>query len=237
MSTTVRRALARGLSIAPGERYPTMAALLAALARDPARTRRRVALGAFAMMGVAALGAVGARTASRAPDPCGAGAGKASAVWNACARAAIEASFGSLGLPYAKPALAAVTTALDAYAERWAGMYRDACMATRVRGEQSDELLDLRMACLSNHLREMSAVEKVFESADRKTVERATTTAQNLPALDDCANAALLRGEAKLPSDPGSRVAVDEVRGALAGVRALEAAGRFKEGLAQAGTS
>ena len=45
-----------------------------------------------------------------------------------------------------------VTKLLDDYAAKWAGLYRDACEATHVRGEQSEEVLDLRMGCLNERL-------------------------------------------------------------------------------------
>ena len=232
----VARALVRGLSVDPAARHPNMRALLAALSRDPARTRRRWALSGSALIAVAALGALGSRMlAAKQVDPCAGGAAKAASVWDASTRAKVEAAFDASGLAYAKPSFAAVAAALDAYAQRWTGMYQDACMATRVRGEQSDELLDLRMACLTNHLRETGAFTKLLESADRQVIDRAPASAQNLPTLDDCANVALLRGETRLPTDPQSRAAIDEVRGALADARALEAAGRIKEGLAKAG--
>ena len=209
-----------------------MGALLTALARDPARALRRWVLGGITLLGVAGLGGAAARAVSRAPDPCAGGAAKVGAVWDARRRTAIETAFAVAGLPYAKAAVA-VTAGLDAYAKRWGGMYQDACLATRVRGEQSDELLDLRMACLSNRLQEMGAFAKVLEGADRHAIERAPARTENLPPLDDCANVALLRTEARLPSDVKARATLEEVRGALADARALEAAGRFKEGLAQ----
>ena len=234
----VARALVRGLSVDPAARHPNMRALLAALARDPARTRRRWAMSGSALLAVAALGAVGSRMfAKQQVDPCAGGAAKVAAVWDGSTRAKIGAAFDASALPYAKPSFATVAAALDAYAQRWAGMYQDACMATRVRGEQSDELLDLRMACLTNHLRETGAFTKLLETADRKVIDRAPASAQNLPTLDDCANVTLLRGEARLPPDAQSRAAIDEVRGALAEARGLEAAGASRRASRRPGRS
>ena len=45
---------------------------------------------------------------------------------------------------------------LDQYAVDWSNQYKDACEATRVRGEISEDVLDLRMACLGDRLKELS---------------------------------------------------------------------------------
>jgi hypothetical protein len=54
----IRRTVARGLSSAPSERHPSMEALLQALAKDPARRLRRIALavGAIAVIAVVIAG-------------------------------------------------------------------------------------------------------------------------------------------------------------------------------------
>ena len=44
--------------------------------------------------------------------------------------------------------------ALDDYTDRWATVHREACVATRIRGEHSEALLDRQMACLRRRLRE-----------------------------------------------------------------------------------
>ena len=60
----VRRALLRGLATRPEDRWPTMAALLHQLGRDPARRQRRIALAAA---GALAVGGVIMSLALRAP--------------------------------------------------------------------------------------------------------------------------------------------------------------------------
>ena len=60
-----------------------------------------------------------------------------------------------------------LTTLLDRYAARWADMYTEACEATQVRGEQSAEVLDLRMECLNQRLSSVSR-------AHRRTRRRPT---------------------------------------------------------------
>ena len=47
-----------------------------------------------------------------------------------------------------------VAARLDDYTGRWAAIHREACVATRIRGEHSEALLDRQMACLRRRLRE-----------------------------------------------------------------------------------
>jgi len=68
-----------GLSVAPEDRYPSMDALLAALAADPGRARRRrlAGLGALVLAGAALAGA------ERAPEVCRGDARALAGVWDA----------------------------------------------------------------------------------------------------------------------------------------------------------
>jgi predicted Ser/Thr protein kinase len=56
ISGAVRAIILRGLSIKPGDRFPTMGHLLAELGRDRAKPWRRTSYAAFALAGVLALG-------------------------------------------------------------------------------------------------------------------------------------------------------------------------------------
>jgi hypothetical protein len=71
-------------------------------------------------------------------------------VWNGSRRAALRAAFSSVRQPWVAATGEAVERALDRYGREWVAMHDDACEATYLRHEQSAELLDLRMACLSD---------------------------------------------------------------------------------------
>lgn len=229
----VQRTLLRGLRARPEERFASMDELLAALARDPARARRRWiaggALAVAALAGVVALPRLRTRAAL-----CRGGDRKLVGVWDGARRHAVEAAFAATRLPYAGASFRSLAGALDAWAAAWSAMRADACEATRVRGEQSEALLDLRMACLDDRLREVGALGEALARADAKTVEKAAQAAQSLPPLEDCANAAALKAGARLPDDAAARARIAPLRAGLAEARALESAGRFKEALARA---
>src|SRR5262249_9017531 len=130
----------RGLSYDPAARFPSMDELLVALSRDPARTRR---LSAVAVLGVAMVGGGLVFAQRRHEQLCRGGDARMSALWNDGARNQVREAFLRTKLPYAAPAADGFLRAVDEYARGWTTMHRDACEATRVRGEQSEELLDL----------------------------------------------------------------------------------------------
>ena len=229
----LRAAVLRGLAPAPADRYPSMAALASALLDDPrGRRRRRVALAAVGVLGVAAAATVWWTLARPAGvSPCGGSEQAVASAWNAERRLAITRAFAATGKPFATDVGRTTVAALDDYAERWAVMHRDACEATRVRGEQSDELLDLRMGCLAARLDELRAFVDVLARGDTAVLARAATGAGTLTRIDDCASSAALRARMAPPRDAISRARVDSIRARLASARALTAAGRYADAM------
>jgi tetratricopeptide (TPR) repeat protein len=110
-------------------------------------------------------------------------------------------------------------------------MQTDACEATRVRGDQSEELLDLRMTCLSQRRDEMKSLVDIFAYADGGVVEKALRAVAALGTLDGCANATALKQPVRPPSDPATLAKVDELRKTLANVKAMSGAGKFGDAL------
>ena len=67
---------------------------------------------------------------------------------HAPSKSAMREAFLATGKAYAADAFAGASAVLDRYARRWTELYVDVCEATHLRGEQSAEVLDLRMTCL-----------------------------------------------------------------------------------------
>jgi hypothetical protein len=230
----LRRALLRGLTVDPEKRYPSMPALLAALATDPTvRARRWLALGAVALCVLVPV--LAARRASSSRQAfCRGGGDRLAGVWEgggerSLRKEVIHRAFAVTGKSYAEAAFTSASRYLDDYANRWVAMYADACQATQVRGEQSAEVLDLRMACLNERLTGLRALTDVFATADAKVVENAVTSAAALPRLDRCADVALLRAVVQPPADEATRARVQELRARLAHLNAIWHAGRCSE--------
>ncbi|MEZ4452721.1 MAG: serine/threonine-protein kinase [Nannocystaceae bacterium] len=197
----LRRAILRGLSLLPEDRG-RMDAFVATLSRDPGRGRRRTlaALGAGLVVAVAGVALV--RDGAMARARCRSAAAQLQGIWDGNRRRAVEEALLATEVPYAAATSRAVAAELDRYGDAWVAMHNDACAATMLRGEQSAELLDLRMACLHRHLGAFSAQIDVLARADEAAVEAALAAVQQLPPLTECADATALRSAAARREDP-----------------------------------
>jgi eukaryotic-like serine/threonine-protein kinase len=237
--TWLRRVLLRGLALEPAARWPSMAALLEALERDPARARRR--WGAIA--GVGLLVAAAAVTLVRGPrrdeSLCRGGPARLAGVWEPPGAArprhdALEAAVLRAGGAAGPATWRRVETLLDRYAGAWLGMSRDACEATHARGEQSPETLALRTSCLDERRTALSALSNVLVGADALAVTNAADAVDALPPIERCADVKLLRESVEPPRDEATRARLDDVRARLATAEALAGTGRAEEALAAA---
>jgi eukaryotic-like serine/threonine-protein kinase len=235
----IRRVLLRGLATDPGARYPSMQALLSALANDPARRTRKWLLIASMPVALVAVAGLTRRLSAEHRRICAEGGASFAGIWEpgpgeTARKAAIHRAFAQSGKSYAEQAYAGVTRLMDQYVSRWTGMYQDACEATNLRGEQSAEVLDLRMDCLHDRLGNVRTLSDVFAAADGQVVENAVSAAAALPSLDRCADVRLLRAVIKPPEDPATRKRVEDLRGELARLTALRDSGKCTRALSKA---
>jgi eukaryotic-like serine/threonine-protein kinase len=227
----IRQILLRALKANPDERYPSMEPLLEQLSKDPRAFRRRALAIASAILALAAIATSSWLVTYRNSQLCKGGEQKLLGVWDRERKRAVEASFLATGASFATDAFAYVDRTVDKYAQTWIRVHTDACKATRLRGEQSEELLDLRMQCLSQRWSELKALVDLFAVADRKLVERSAQAAEALSPLDNCNNAEALKAPIKPAADPATRAKVEEMRKSLAKATALFGAGKYSEGL------
>jgi tetratricopeptide (TPR) repeat protein/tRNA A-37 threonylcarbamoyl transferase component Bud32 len=230
----LRDILLQGLRIDPDQRFPTMEELLRQLSKDRGALRRRaVVLGGTALLlGVALFGY--RQAVNRQQQVCSGAAERLSGVWDDGRKQAVSAAFLATKTPYAADTARAVEKLLNDYTRDWVEMQRDACRATRLRGEQSEAVLDLRTDCLNRRLEEVKALTDLFEKSDAKTVEKAVQAAQSLPSLHACADVLSLSAPIRLPESPAVRQDLKKQEMALAKVQALRDTGRYAEGLALA---
>jgi tetratricopeptide (TPR) repeat protein len=224
----LRAVVLRGLSVERDKRFASMDEILEAMARDPALRRRRL-LGATGVALLVGIAGVASWRSLHGPSPCRDAGSAFASVWNDARKHDVRAAFDKTGKPFAADAFAAVAGALDAFGQRWAAMRTDACEATRVRGTQSAELLDLRMECLERRLDDVRADVELFTAADADVVERAPGIARSLPPMSDCADAETLRAPVRPPSDAATKKRVEAARKSLATVHALWQGGRYAE--------
>jgi tetratricopeptide (TPR) repeat protein len=210
----IRQALLRGMSAQPDARFASMNALLGELRSESAMAgMRRFAEGAAEKL----IGVWEVSDADRSVE------GEA--------RGEIRRAFLATGKPYATTAFEAMSRILDRFVRRWGEVYVEACEATHLRGEQSTEVLDLRMAALNEALRDLRALCRQLRDTTPETIENAVNAANALGSLERCSDVNLLRAIVRPPDDPATRAAVDELRGRLSEVRALARVGRVLDGL------
>lgn len=212
----VQRALDKGLSIDPAERFSSVALLLEELRPRRARRPRSMwwGLGGASMV----VGVYAAFPA--AEDPCASGGERVQPVWSATRADALRERFAGLDASFAADSANAVVERLDAYSADWSSAHRDACEATHVRREQSEHALDLRMSCLSQHLQALQSTVETLEEADEAVVEQAPRAVNRLPPLQQCSDVDALDTWARPPDDPGLAVAVQDLRERIAGLTA-----------------
>lgn len=212
---SVRRLLARGLSARPADRFASMEELTAGLEARP-RSRWGIVglLTAGLLGGAVLLGQAGDEPASRCAPPSGELAG----MWDAAARNSVRKAMLRHGQPFSA-LVGPVEEQLDRYALRWSAARHDACEATWVRGEQSTELLDRSMHCLSQRRHALAGLVDRLQGGDPRVAALALELAHDLPDIGACRDSGrLLHGRARGTDDP--RLA--SVRSTLVQATALE---------------
>jgi tetratricopeptide (TPR) repeat protein/predicted Ser/Thr protein kinase len=230
----LRRILLRGLAVNPSDRFASMTDLLAALRADPTAARLRAAR-YVAVAAVFVAGALVWRAQRREhAQVCRGAEQRLSGIWDDGVRARIRASFSATGAPYAEDTYARVSSVLDAYADNWKRTRTDVCEATHVRGEQSAQLMDLRMQCLDGKAGRFSALTALFaQTPGVGVVERAVEAATRLGDLHACEAGAVTAARPP-PADAKARGRVEALRAALDKAEALRHAGQFRSALDQA---
>ncbi|HMG52219.1 MAG TPA: serine/threonine-protein kinase, partial [Kofleriaceae bacterium] len=150
--------VARGTAADPADRFPAMADLLRALARDPARIWRRRGIAAVALAGVAVAFAVG-RVHGDSPT-CVGSTTEIARSWSPATRAQMVAHLRGLGAFGAGEA-DRLGDELDRYGAAWAGEHRRACLAHE-HGELPAALHERRSACLARGRAALTAVAELM---------------------------------------------------------------------------
>jgi len=210
----IRQAVLRGLSPDPNDRWPTMKALLAELEND------RLVAGRDRFVSGAAAKLADVWEAPALGHPL-----------DTAAKAETRRAFLGTGKAYAANAFETVSRLLNDYARAWSDTYIEACEATHLRGEQSSEVLDLKMAFLNERLEDLRALCRVFRNATPDVVENAVTAAGALRGLDRAMDVKLLRAVVRPPEDARTQAAVEEQRTRLAEGRVLGQVGRSLDAL------
>jgi serine/threonine protein kinase len=191
---TILRALERGLSLEPADRFPDMLSLLAVLERRPSQWRRWALLGGIPL--VAGLAIVVGVVAPSMAEPCPRDETELDGIWDSQVRVRAHQQLTATDRPYADATWDAIEQELDRWTGRWFDTRVEACEATKVRNEQSPMLLDMRMACLDRQADALRAVteslasDPIVDDVDAR-LEAALAAVLNLPDPSRCGRTTL----------------------------------------------
>jgi tetratricopeptide (TPR) repeat protein len=224
----LRRIVVKGLSLKPSDRYPSMDALIADLGADVEGRRRNVALGVTAVALVFAFVLGSWRVISARTALCRGSEAQLGGAWDDRAREATLATFEKVSGPLGKETYKRASHLLDDWARGWVETRTQVCEATRLRGEQPEPVLTVRMACLDRALGNLRAAARLLETADSATVVKAVDVAAGLPRLDECAHTEQLLNAIPPPTDPQVLQRVADARAAVAAAQAAWFAGKYE---------
>ncbi len=240
--TKIRRAIARGLSPVPADRYPSMRELLAELTWDPLR-RRRQTIGAVAALALVALTVTVLGRSLLVRRQCGDGDSRFARVLSP-ARWARLASVRERSIAAVDPHLVAETRShwvrfffeLERYQQAWLASYGEACEETRVRHQQSPLIMEARVSCLEAALASVDVFAGSLEEGDHAVELRMTRAAtQILDPLEPCNDRAALARDPVAGQDASSRALIEELTGRYRRVAALDHTGDYRRALHEAG--
>ncbi|HEU4735166.1 MAG TPA: serine/threonine-protein kinase [Kofleriaceae bacterium] len=225
------RAIARGLVRDPEARWPSMHALLHEIRRDPLYARPALA-GVFAVVALGLAAVLARHDAPAAVAPCSEAGDAFAPAWSDARAAEVRAAFRAAQPRSGESAFGATSAALSAYRARWIEARNDACAATRIRGEASEQALELRMRCLDDRRRDAGQLAQLLTTADARAVERAGAAVASLPPISDCASERALASMPQPPAELGRRARTDAIAAVERRANALALTGRSDEALA-----
>jgi eukaryotic-like serine/threonine-protein kinase len=223
----IYEALARGLSSDPAKRWPDMAALLRALEPRQALSAKLVTLVAsLAVLAVAVTSF--AVWQQRRLRVCGGSEKRLTEVWDEPRKKEIRAAFLATRASYADEMWRKVERLLDGWALDWVNASRDACEAARVRKTDTEEVYELRQACLEVRLDYLRAQTNLFAGADLDVLTSAASAAASLESPSQCLDARAIN---RAHDDPREREASQSLRRVMAEAQALFDASKYAVGV------
>jgi hypothetical protein len=211
------RVLARAEAEQPSDRFPSMRALAAALARDPRTVWRRRAL-VVVPVALAAAGFWVGQERAPAQAPCANPAAALGGAWSPDQRAALAHRLAELRHPYVDSVSQRLLTSLQGYASRWQESHQHACLA-HWRGEISATAYDRQQACLSGARTQLAELVELARRIEPTAVEGVVRAVPELADPAGCAEAAALAGVAPPAQAQEAAVAALDERLSRARVR------------------
>jgi len=223
----LRHALVRGLAVEPEQRFPSMEALLRALA-----LQRRPVLywTGWAGIGLACFAVLLGLRRTSDEHHCGRGATELAGIWDAERKAAVRQAVAKDDTPQSVWRWTYLEAELDAFAKTWVDSYRDHCEKTK-RGEQSAELADLQTHCLNSRQDRLRHLTALLVAEDPIVIEGALDAIRGVGRLEPCSAVEVLEARIPIPADLATRTQVESIRRELVRAEVLEKAGQYKDAI------
>ena len=206
----VRKALERGLSRAPEDRFPTMAALLEAL-QPGIRSKTALMIGgALALVGVGAMLPMFGEGRTPPEDPCAAARTGLVEIYDEPTRTKIVDTIHA-GRGLTQATTERVAEVLDVRATEWRDAAVAACVAHRVDGTESAEAFDARMRCLARRRAEFEGLLDKLQQPDNTRVVAAASALFDAVPASECNDTTRLLESSSPPDDPELRALADDV--------------------------
>lgn len=228
----LRRAIVRGLSLEPDQRWPSMNALLATLERGQAQARLRrivIVIGSVSFAAATVIGYTRYDLAQRIKE-CHAAGDAIDQIWHAESREALRAGLVATGVSYAPTVTEKVMPWINKQTEAWREATKSACVNATVQETWDPSQFDKAQWCLEERRLELSTLVTEMAQADENVLQRAVQAVAGLSPVMTCVDETSLAGMASPPAED-LRPQVAAVRVALSRARYLELAGAYDEGL------
>ncbi len=228
----LHRVVLRGLAPEPADRWPSMRALLAALADDP-RPRRMRRLAGAAALGVVVAGGLGVQwQRQRRARACDDAASAIDARWNPEVSAELGTAVAGMGVADAEGMLGRVTPWLDRYAAEWRTVAAEVCTAATLDERWDHDTHVRAQDCLAERAAELDEAVTLLRAPTPEIVREAVVTASALTPVAPCRDVVALRRTAIVGDD--RREDATMVRELLARAAVLRTAGDPSGGLVPA---
>ncbi|MEM7153676.1 MAG: tetratricopeptide repeat protein [Myxococcota bacterium] len=221
--TWLVRALLRGLSREPSERWPAMDTLLRELTRNRVRRRTTIAVG-LAVVG--SLGAWGLAPAPSERARCQREANEAMRLWSDERASALREAIEGSGEAYASDVATGVVRQVGRYTDAWRTAYEETCTASRKT--LPDDTRYAAHRCLDERRRELDTRLSALVHEEAKAALHGAKAIESLPRIWACTDVAYLAVAGEGPADPEVAVATQTLTGKIAEIRSASAVGRYR---------
>lgn len=228
----LRPILARGLSLDPADRYPSMAALLSELGARVQSHRKRWRSRAWWAVSTVAVSMVMAGWLSGADSPCEQADGDARRIWNPDIAQSIRAELVDSQLQGAGYAAAELLPALDSWFAHWSDQAQSNCRLLASDQGVGIRALDLRRQCLDAAMSRARSVVRALRIPSEELIDQGPKIVATLPELERCLDDVVLADESSSSPAAHERESVARVLSHVERVRTASIRGDIPLGLA-----